>query len=205
MPFENSVFINCPFDKEYSALLRPLVFCVIYLGFEPRLAQTESSAEIRIEQIKQHIRSCRFGIHDLTRSKPLKHDDLPRFNMPYELGLDVGCASFGGRKMRLKRILVLEEEPYHYQKVLSHIAGQDIKHHNNEPQLVVSAVRDWFSTLDKEKIIEGYRKIWASFNKFNEDLQTELIQRDYTQEDIDGMPVSDFIKFVNDWVNRFKL
>ena len=28
--YESNVFINCPFDKEYYALLRPLLFTIIY-------------------------------------------------------------------------------------------------------------------------------------------------------------------------------
>jgi len=30
--YEWNVFINCPFDKEYFPLLRPLLFTIIYLG-----------------------------------------------------------------------------------------------------------------------------------------------------------------------------
>lgn len=38
MGFESNVFINCPFDDEYKPLLRALLFSVIDLGFEPRIA-----------------------------------------------------------------------------------------------------------------------------------------------------------------------
>ena len=33
-----SVFINCPFDRSHVALLRPLLFTVVYVGFRPRIA-----------------------------------------------------------------------------------------------------------------------------------------------------------------------
>src|SRR5437868_3996014 len=51
MPFETNVFINCPFDKEYTPILRAILFTTIYLGFEPQISQTISSSEIRINQI----------------------------------------------------------------------------------------------------------------------------------------------------------
>ncbi len=33
---EKNVFINCPFDPEYYPLLRPLLFTIVYLGFNPK-------------------------------------------------------------------------------------------------------------------------------------------------------------------------
>jgi hypothetical protein len=103
MPFESNVFINCPFDNDYKLLLRPLLFTVLYLGYKPRLSQTQSSSDIRINQIKSFIRDSKFGIHDLSRCKPLKVGDLPRFNMPYELGLDIGCLEFGSRNLKQRK------------------------------------------------------------------------------------------------------
>ena len=141
MPFETNVFINCPFDKEYSPLLRALTFSLLYLEFEPKLSQTLSSSTIRINQIKQLIKNSKFGIHDLSRSKPMKKNELPRFNMPYELGLDVGCIEYGGVKFANKRALILETEKYHYQKVLSDTSGQDIENHNNDPLTLIKKVR----------------------------------------------------------------
>jgi hypothetical protein len=33
MAFESNVFINCPFDDDYKALLRPFIFTVLYFAF----------------------------------------------------------------------------------------------------------------------------------------------------------------------------
>jgi hypothetical protein len=47
--FKSNVFINCPFDEDYLPLLRPLLFTVVYLGFNPRIASERSdSAENRL-------------------------------------------------------------------------------------------------------------------------------------------------------------
>ena len=52
MEFEKNVFINCPFDRDFYPLLRPLLFTVIYLGLKPRIALEEvDSGQPRIEKI----------------------------------------------------------------------------------------------------------------------------------------------------------
>jgi len=48
MTFGNSVFINCPFDDEFKPLLNPLLFCILQLGLEPLVSQTDSSADERV-------------------------------------------------------------------------------------------------------------------------------------------------------------
>jgi hypothetical protein len=204
MPFNTNVFINCPFDSEYSILLRPLIFTLIYFDLQPRLSQTKSSSNIRINQIKEHIRESKYGIHDLSRSKPMKKNELPRFNMPYELGLDIGCAEYGGKKFKAKKILILETERCHYQKVLSDIAGQDIESHNDDPKTLVKKIRNWFSTVDEIKEYPGANEIWFAYNQFYDDLSSKLSSKGYTQDDIDEMPNADFIKFSKDWIAKFK-
>ena len=38
MAFAKNVFVNCPFDRDFYPLLRPLLFTIIYLGLKPRIA-----------------------------------------------------------------------------------------------------------------------------------------------------------------------
>jgi hypothetical protein len=203
MPFEKNVFINCPFDQPYRGLLRPLVFSIIYLGFEPKLSRTISSAQVRVKGIIDLIRSCKYGIHDLSRCKPIQENDLPRFNMPYELGLDIGALEFGGGELKTKRILILETERYFYQKVISDIAGQDIENHNDDPYTLITKVRNWFSdNIDYNRVV-GQRVIWNLYNQFIDDVHTELLKEGYSEQEIDEMPISDFIKFAKDWIAAF--
>lgn len=204
MAFETNVFINCPFDSEYAILLRPLIFTIIYLNFDPRISQTKSSSNIRFNQIKQFIRESKYGIHDLSRSKPMKKNELPRFNMPYELGLDIGCAEFGGKKYREKKILILESDRYHYQKVISDIAGQDIENHNNDPKILVRKIRNWFSTIDDDNNYPGSNEVWLAYNQFWDDLSSKLLTSGFSADEIEEMPGADFIKFSKDWIKKFK-
>ena len=54
-----------------------------------------------------------------------------RLNMPFELGIDVGCRLFrngcGG-----KQCLILEAERYRYQAAISDLSNSDIAIHRND-------------------------------------------------------------------------
>lgn len=204
MSFESNVFINCPFDKDYIPLLRTLTFVLLYLELEPNLSQTLSSLTIRINQIKQHIKNCKFSIHDLSRSKALSKGELPRFNMPYELGLDIGACEYGGKKLQTKKALVLETDRYHYQKVLSDIAGQDIANHNDDPKTLTLKIRNWISDNSPGRIIPNQTIIWYAFNNFSADFLANLSST-YTATEIEEMPIGDYIKFAKNWLVTFKL
>lgn len=203
MPFETNVFINCPFDKDYTILLRTLTFTLQYIDLTPFVSQTFSSSNIRVTQIKEYIKNCKYSIHDLSRSRPLKRGDLPRFNMPYELGLDLGASEYGRKKLKTKKTLILETGRFHYQQVLSDIAGQDIENHNDDPQTLVTKVRNWVSNNSTDFII-GQSQIWIALNQFNAHLSTSLAST-YSKKDINEMPIGDYIKFAKDWINNFKV
>jgi hypothetical protein len=81
--FASSVFVNCPFDAEYLPLLRPLLFCIVYLGFIPRIASERSdSGESRIDKISELIGECRYSIYDLSRLRAAEVGEFSRMNMP---------------------------------------------------------------------------------------------------------------------------
>ena len=51
-PFEQSVFINCPFDEDYAPLLQAIAFCVTDLDFYPRLAPEKAdNAANRLDRV----------------------------------------------------------------------------------------------------------------------------------------------------------
>lgn len=55
---------------------------------------------------------------------------LPRFNMPFELGLFLGARRYGGPSQRRKCCLILDRDSYRFQIFCSDIAGQDIRAHD---------------------------------------------------------------------------
>src|SRR5215213_2738037 len=132
-PRADSVFINCPFDPQYWPLLEVIVFTVLACGFRPRSAlEAAGSGDVRLEKILRLIDESRLGIHDISRVELDRDNGLPGFNMPFELGLDIGCRRFSGRRDK-KRILILDRERFRYQQYLSDISGQDIRAHHDNP------------------------------------------------------------------------
>lgn len=103
---------------------------MIECGFFPRCArEADDGTEVRIEKINKIIQGCRLAIHDLSRTETDGDPPLPRFNMPFELGIFVGAKAFGNKDQKRKAALILDTEKYRYQRFLSDIAGQDIADH----------------------------------------------------------------------------
>lgn len=143
-PFERSVFINCPFDEDYASLLQAISFCVVYLGFHPRLApENADNAAARLDRIADLIRGSKFGIHDLSRCKSSAADEFARMNMPFELGLDHACGRYGSGELAEKTILVLEHDRFDYHRALSDISGWDIRAHGDNHEKAILHVRSW--------------------------------------------------------------
>jgi hypothetical protein len=153
---DRNVFINCPFDDAYRPLMHGIVFAVHDCGFVARSAmEVVDTGEVRIQKIQRLIRDSRYGIHDISRTQLDADSELPRFNMPLELGLFMGAIAFGGVKQRRKVALVLEQTRYSYQRYCSDIAGQDVQAHNGDPRRAVRIVRDWLSTHSRTAIPGG--------------------------------------------------
>src|SRR5689334_12630475 len=127
------VFINCPFSNDYEEKFRAAVFAVTRCGFKARCAREEDDAgQVRIEKICNIIRKCRYGIHDISKTELDPGSNLPRFNMPFELGLFLGAKKLGSSSnQRNKKTLVLDRSLYRYQKFISDIAGQEVHSHRN--------------------------------------------------------------------------
>lgn len=143
--YDRSVFLNCPFDRQYRPLFEAIVFCVMAYGYRIRCAlEVEDSGEVRLHKIVRIIEECRLGIHDLSRTEHNEHG-LPRFNMPLELGMFIGAKLFGDRRQKTKSCMILDRERYRYQVFISDIAGQDIRSHDNEVGAAIVAVREWLA------------------------------------------------------------
>jgi hypothetical protein len=175
--YTTNVFINCPFDVEFEPLFHAIVFAVIQCGYTVRCAlEADDTGATRIDRIYRLIEDCRFGVHDISRIEHDTVNNLPRFNMPFELGLFLGARRFGVRPHRDKHCLVLEAERYRYQKYLSDIAGHDIRQHDSEPAKAVGAVRDWLaaSRPKSAKPLPGATAIMRHYSEFQANLPAML-------------------------------
>ena len=153
------------------------MFTVIQCGYTVRCAlEADDTGATRIDRIYRLIEECRFGVHDISRIENDAVNNLPRFNMPFELGLFLGARRFGVRPECAKHCLVLEAERYRYQKYLFDIAGQDIRQHANEPAKAVGAVRDWLaaSRPRSAKTLAGATAIMRHYSEFQANLPAVL-------------------------------
>jgi hypothetical protein len=152
------VFINCAFDQDFQPIFRGVVFAVIRCGFRARSAlEADDSAVTRLAKIQQIIEEARFGIHDLSRTEPSGDPPLPRFNMPLELGLFLGAKRYGGPMQSRKRCLVLDREPYRYQRFISDLAGQDIRAHGGDIEAAIRETATWLRIQSRLQSIPGGR------------------------------------------------
>jgi hypothetical protein len=166
----SDVFINCPFDDGYKPLFEATVFTIFDCGFRPRCAlEADDGAKVRVEKIKDIIKECPLGIHDISRVQ-LSSSGFPRFNMPFELGLFLGAQCFGPQKQRDKKCLILDTEKFRYQKFLSDIAGQDIQAHEGDVDKLIKIVRRWLIQFAPGKKLPGEKKIQDKYRVFRERL-----------------------------------
>ena len=202
MEFERNVFVNCPFDDEYMGLLRPLLFTVIYLGYKPRIAlEALDSGSPRVEKIAKLVRESKYGIHDLSRLKAKRKGEFFRLNMPFELGLDVGCRMYGAGKLKSKRCLILEEERYRYQAAISDISNSDIATHGAEPETVVAEVRNWLAS-DMRRRPKGPAAVWGAYLDFMAENFDALTAEGYSKRDIAMLPINELMDDMNEWAKK---
>jgi hypothetical protein len=197
--FESSLFINCPFDREYVPLLHSLVFAVFDCGLQPRLASEQAdSGRVRIDKIRELIRSCRYSVHDISRIEARHPGDEPRFNMPFELGLDLGCRYYGAPRLRDKQCLILEKERYRYQRVLSDISGNDIRAHGDDPKVLMSEIRNWLRVVTGKDLPSG-DSLWRRFNLFRIHLTRMLGELRFSERDVQALEIVEYMGFIKDW------
>lgn len=199
--FDRNCFINCPFDTAYMPLLRPILFCVLALGLTPRIAlETLNSGRPRIEKIVGLILESRYAIHDLSRLKAEAAGEFFRLNMPFELGLDVGCRLFKPGIWSAKTCLILEAEPYRFKAALSDLANSDIAAHGNDPIRALAEVRNWLATEVPVPAALGATGVWDRFIDFTADHHAALSARAYSPADIQSQSIAELIPAMRDWL-----
>lgn len=168
--YEQNVFINCPFDAEYAPIFEAIVFAVNDAGFRPKCARGRlDSSQVRLQKIVSLIAGSRYSIHDLSRTTLDTVNLLPRFNMPLELGIDLGCKEFDAERGD-KSLLIFDSEPYRFQQFISDLGGQDIYQHDDSPYMAVTRVRNWLRTESDKNGIPGGPAIYARYQAFRSDL-----------------------------------
>ncbi len=157
----------------------------------------EDSAGPRITKIERLIEECPLGIHDISRTELDTHNHLPRFNMPFELGLFLGAKAFGGERHVLKRALVLDRERYRYQQFISDISGNDPKAHHNDPAKIIQCVRDFLNIDNGGPPVPGGGVMAADYSRFLAELPLSCRAASLDEADLS---YADYVFLVTQWM-----
>ena len=137
---EYAVFLNVPFDKGYRPLFLALLAGLAALGREPHcVLEVPSSGQNRLDRIYSLIERCGASIHDLSRTSLSGALRVPRFNMPFELGLACSIA-----RRQEHSFFVLEEHPFRLQASLSDLNGHDPHIHEGTQDGILQFLLDCF-------------------------------------------------------------
>lgn len=198
--YERSVFINCPFDSAYAEIFEAVVFTVIVCGFRPLCARIKlDSSEFRLNKIIDLIAASKYSIHDLSRVELDEVSLLPRFNMPLELGLDLGCKRFSPAR-KAKSLLIFDSQSYRFQKYISDLGGQDVANHGNDPTLAIASIRNWLHAESGQRL-PGPSALNVRYEKFKSDLPEVCVKLDVQQAE---MTFVDFCQAVAAWLEDEK-
>jgi len=179
-----NVFINVPFDADYEPLFEALVFTIFACGYRVRCALEDSdSGDIRLDKLISLIRESPRSIHDLSRIEP-GANELPRFNMPFELGLALGAKRFGRRPR--DRIKIMVAERYRLPAYLSDLGGNDPDAHEHRPEKVIRIVRNYLQQSPRGGVLAGPAGLAADFAKFKARLPAIAQGIDFEPEEVRG-------------------
>jgi hypothetical protein len=200
---DKNVFINCPFDQDYSGFLDRLIFTIARCGYEPRCArELGDAAATRLVGIAGIMKECRLGVHDLSRTGLDPGSNLPRFNMPLELGVFLGARYFGSGGDSQKKCLVLHTDEHEYKKFLSDLAGSDFEPHGNDFKQLIKKVRDF---LNKDALAQGaqpmpgHLKIAEEFDVFEVALELSCENDGHDRTDLQFV---DYRTYVRAWLHK---
>lgn len=193
----SDVFINCPFDDDYKPIFAALVFAVFACEFRPRSAlELEDGSQARIDKLYDIVASCRFGVHDLSRTELDPKNKLPRFNMPLELGIFLGAKRFGDDSQHQKRCLILDVERYRYQKFISDLSGMDVQAHERDVEKAIACVRNWLANVSRRNLPSA-KLVQRAYLEF-------LAQKPAVAAglgfDVEAIPYVDYERMVTAWL-----
>jgi hypothetical protein len=126
-----------------------LIAGVVGVGLNPKCVVQLPANATRLDRLRQLIASCRYSIHDLSAveitARPFR---VPRFNMPFELGLAVGIQLEGNAH----ECRVMEAIPHRLDQSLSDLRGFDAYIHNGTADGVIDAVRNMFAGIPRQPL-----------------------------------------------------
>jgi hypothetical protein len=179
-----AVFLNAPYDKSFEPLFLAYLVGITGFGLVPRATIQIQGSGHRITCILELIHSCEYSIHDLSRvelSPP--PDSVPKFNMPFELGLAYHHSLSGNHTC-----FIFESEYKRFERSLGDLKGVDIYQHKSNVEKLFSELT---GALVKENLMPSVRDMLAvyiltteTFPSFCSDAGTETLFHSRVFDDV---------------------
>lgn len=157
----SDVFINAPFDEHYESLFLALIAGLVSFGMNPRCVLEIPSTSDRLTRLHRLIQQCPFSLHDLSRVQ-VGHNGpfrVPRFNMPFELGLAVAVALTALQPRH--QWSVMESEPHRVGQSLSDISGYDANIHHGTVAGMMDVLSDIFGNVPSPPLSAAADLLWV--------------------------------------------
>lgn len=152
-----SVFLNIPYDSAFENLYLAYIAGLSAFGLIPRATLEIPTSQRRLDRILKLIQQCTYSIHDLSRVQlDARAPRVPRFNMPFELGLAV-AQDAGNRRQTW---YVCETVPYRINKSLSDLNGTDVRTHGGTVRGVFGTLCEIFVRKTRQPSAEEMYRIY---------------------------------------------
>jgi len=122
-------------------------------GLRPRATLELPGPIARLERILDLLRACPYSFHDLSRVQLVAR--VPRFNMPFELGLAVAAAS-----TRKHQWFVFEARHYRLQRTLSDLNGQDPYVHFERPRRLLTQLSNALVRAQRQPTFDDLNAVY---------------------------------------------
>ena len=203
MAYASNVFINFPFDSGYKPIIERMIFILCFYEFNVQMSVNKSSAHDRLTEIGKMIKDSKFTFHDLSRHKLSKKEEYARFNMPFELGIDIGCYQYLGSKTD-KVIAMIDSDPHAYDRHLSDMSGRDILYHYNKPELLFEIIPNWL-TVSTGELYDSPKRLSGYFGSWIVDYKATLKNNGYDLRKINKIPLSTYHILLKKWIPQWKV
>lgn len=183
------VFFNVAFDDDTEWLYLSLILSIVGIGMHPRCVLDVPPDASRLQRLNALIRKCPFSVHDLSRVQLSNHGfRVPRFNMPFELGLAVAIAH-KRRRRSAHRFRVFEQTPHRLAQSLSDLNGYDPFIHAGTPVGLYRAMRDAFVELESVPLASErqFKKAFRAMCVFRRQFFPGSVFRRHAFEELVGL------------------
>lgn len=120
-------------------------------------------------------------------------------NMPFEFGVDLGFRRGGITKLRSKKLIVFENEPYDLKRALSDVAGQDVEFHKCDFALMVKKLRHFFR-VEANIDAPGPARILSDYATYQAWLIEKKISEGHSESEALELPTQERLDEMQNWM-----